>query len=138
MREVAKVAVDKRAGMRYYCITHSTMNSAMSEPIPRWGRRLADRPFRVLAEWIEFAHWEDAQRGRPPAARLIAEPVDGGRVSLIDPALVAEVVAVAERIAADPESPVRRDERLWFRLYAASIAKRGKQWLRAVEVVGHG
>jgi hypothetical protein len=91
------------------------------------------KPFRVNAQWIEYAHGPGADDGQPTATELVDLPEQSGAVLIAAHRadLVREVLSVAELYASD--SSVQDDDRLWFRLYPNKLTKRARLWLRDVK-----
>ena len=83
------------------------------------------KPFRAQAWWIEYAHCDAADEGQELAAELCRRCANASVVCLDSPALVAEVVSVAELYwPADRAIPAH------FARYAGSVIKRGRKWLK--------
>jgi hypothetical protein len=95
---------------------------------------MPNKPFRVSADWIDYAHGPGADDGQPTATELVELSDAAGSGSVLIPHdradLVEEIVSVAELY--DGASSVQEDDRLWFRAYPVSLIRRGKAWLKAL------
>lgn len=80
------------------------------------------KQFQVSADWIDYAHGPGAESGQPLATTLVNLP--GRTVKISDPALVREIVSVAELYTGC------RDDDPTISRRAASIIKRARAWLR--------
>jgi hypothetical protein len=94
---------------------------------------MSKKPFRVSADWIDYAHGPGAEDGQPTASELVALSDAAGSDSVLIPAsradLVEEIISVAQLY--DGGSSVQEDDRLWFRAYPGNVIRRGKAWLKA-------
>jgi hypothetical protein len=88
------------------------------------------KPFRVSADWIEWAHGPGAEDGQE-AAKLICDlPVKGGVVSVDDPRLVYEIVDVSELYTGSTRGLSHDPYEYRQRVRANRVSERGRSWLR--------
>jgi hypothetical protein len=90
---------------------------------------------RVSRKWLEWAHGPGAEDGQPLATRLceLANTPGNGAVDVTDPALIAEVVDVAECYRNPSLGDALYDRGPWWRSQPSKIIASGKAELRALE-----
>lgn len=83
------------------------------------------KPFKIAANWIDYAHGPGAEDGQVLATKLIDLPYNSksqrALVSVVDPVLVAEIADVAELYIGDDDE---------MAITARRAFSRSVDWLR--------
>ena len=89
---------------------------------------------RVSRKWVEWAHTPPAEDGVEPSVKLcdLAERPGKGGVEVNDPALIAELVSVAECYRNAMPGDSLYDMGPWWRCQPKKIITEGRAALRAM------
>ena len=89
---------------------------------------------KVSRKWIEYAHGPGAEDGQELATRLIAllEAPGKGSVEVTDPALVYELVDVAELYTSDTDVQTMGP---WWAGQPHKVIREGKAYLRQTKEI---
>lgn len=94
---------------------------------------VSQAPMRVSRKWLHWAHGPGAEEYQELALKLIGLADTPGRnraIEINDPALVAEIVDVAELYQATRPGDALYDMGPWWRAQPARLIREGRAWLK--------